>query len=46
MALALGLAGLVVYSARTPSRNQGVLTVGLMAYGFFRLVQDVHIVFG
>ena len=37
MALALGLTGLVVYSARTPSRNQGVRVV--LGYGLDFLEQ-------
>ncbi len=44
--LALGLAGLIVFGSRTTDRRQGWLTVALLAYGMFRLAQDVGIVMG
>ncbi|UBV44549.1 hypothetical protein LAJ19_17390 (plasmid) [Deinococcus taeanensis] len=46
MALALGLAGLVLYSARMMDRRQAGLTVVLLAYGLYRLVQDVRVITG
>lgn len=46
MALALGLAGLVMYSAREPDRRQGAVTLALLAYGIVRLVQDLRVIAG